>query len=65
MYKCDVCGKFTKESDLSVNYTPDSHYTNEDIYYECKRCCKKCVCGQNLKDCVDCPYGPDQNGQYW
>lgn len=37
--RCDICGKFRKESDLkSVTESVDSHYSNEDIYLICKKC---------------------------
>lgn len=59
-FKCDQCGKFVKYEDLITHNTLDSHFSTEDIWYSCKRCEKRCVCGQFQSECVDCPYlSPD------
>lgn len=63
--RCDVCGKFSKYDDLISHYTSDSDYSTEDLYYSCIRCEEKCVCGQYLSQCVDCPYGPSKDGKYY
>ncbi len=39
--RCDGCGKFTKEEDLTCHHTPDSEFTSEEIYYYCNKCEKR------------------------
>lgn len=63
-FRCDQCGKFTKDENLISHYTPDSHFSTEDLWYSCTICEPKCVCGQYQSECVDCPYGSDSNGNY-
>ncbi len=36
--QCGTCGKFKKWDDLKGHYTPDTHFTHEEIWYECKDC---------------------------
>jgi hypothetical protein len=37
MNRCDVCGKFRKWEDLSQEYIPASHLSDEEIYFECNK----------------------------
>lgn len=41
MNRCDVCGKFRKDEEVIHKFTPDSHFSSEDNYYECVYCVKK------------------------
>ena len=41
IYACDVCGKFRKPESLTTHHTPDSWYSSEETYFECKFCIEK------------------------
>lgn len=36
--KCSVCGKFRKQADLVYKFEPDTSFTHEDSWFECKKC---------------------------
>lgn len=41
MNKCVICGLFRKWKELVGNHIPDSAYSYEQTYYECRPCLKK------------------------
>jgi len=36
--QCGTCGKFKSWDDLHGHYTPDTQFTCEEIWYECRDC---------------------------
>ena len=38
MYKCSICGKFRKWTQLRVIVVPDTHFTTEDVIIVCIKC---------------------------
>ena len=39
--RCSFCGKFIKTDNIAHTYfTPDSHFTYEELLLECKKCGK-------------------------
>lgn len=41
MNRCAYCGKFRKWKDLIKKFTPDTHFTSEELYFVCRKCNKK------------------------
>jgi len=37
-YRCDICGQFKKLDDLRTFFTPDTHFTSEEIWHKCREC---------------------------
>lgn len=44
--RCGLCGEFVSNDAIqakrvSLRYTPDSAFTEEEYYYVCEKCCEK------------------------